>query len=136
MYLLDSQDHLVNDNFAVTEGTADCKADNPNGGPAFDACVQAINKAQFLVEPGAPALTDLLQRSRPDEEQGSSATGLLWFGGGTPKSRYNAKYGDRRMPSTSILTEPSDWLNLPTIFDENPKEFQVLYDWVAQGAQP
>ncbi len=136
MYLLDTQDHLVNDNFALTESTTDCKTANPDGGQAYDDCVAAITKAQFLVEPGAPALTDILQRARPDEEMGSSATGLLWFGGGTPKSRYNAKYGDRRMPSTTTLLQTTAWTNLPTEFDTNPAEYEKLYDWVAQGAKP
>jgi hypothetical protein len=136
MYLLDTQDHLVNDNFALTEDTTDCKADNASGSPELAACIQQITKAQFLVEPGAPAATDLLQRSRPDEDKGSSITGLAWFGGGTPKTRYNAKYGDRRMPSTTTLTQASHWTDLPTEFDLHPEEFKVLYDWVAQGAKP
>ncbi len=136
MYKMDTRDLLVNDNFALTESTTDCQTKYPTGGTAFDACVQAITKAQFLVEPGAPAVSDLLQRARPDEESGSSATGLLWFGGGTPRARYNAKYGDRRMPSTTISLNAADWTNLPTFFDQHPDQFQVLYDWVAQGALP
>jgi hypothetical protein len=129
-----TRDDLVNDNFALKEQTEDCQADNPDGGEALAACVQAINKAQFLIEPGAPAVSDLLQRARPDEEEGSSALGLAWFGGGNPKARFNAAYGDRRMPSTTDSTDMAHWQNVPTEFDQNPGEFQILYDWVAQGA--
>ncbi|HXJ20439.1 MAG TPA: hypothetical protein VMT03_09410 [Polyangia bacterium] len=129
-----SRDELVNDNFALKEQTEDCHDDNPDGGAPLDACVQGITKAQFLVEPGAPAASDLLQRSRPDEEAGDSTLGLAWFGGGNPKSRYNAEYGDRRMPSTTQSTDPAAWTDQPTHFDMHPEEFQILYDWVAQGA--
>jgi hypothetical protein len=135
LYLITgTRDELVNDNFALKEQTEDCQADNPAGGPALAACVQAISKAQFLVEPGAPAVSDLLQRARPDEDEGSSALGLAWFGGGNPKTRFNAAYGDRRMPSTTDSTDAAAWHDVPTDFDKNPGEFQILYDWVAQGA--
>jgi hypothetical protein len=59
---------------------------------------------------------------------------LAWFGGGNPKARFNAGYGDRRMSSTTDSTDMTEWQNLPTEFDNNPGEFQVLYGWVAQGA--
>lgn len=130
-----TRDELVNDNFARKEQTEDCQADNPGDGAALDACIQGITKAQFLVEPGAPAASDLLQRSRPDEDAGGSALGLAWFGGGNPKARYSAGYGDRRMPSTTISTNPADWRDSPTAFDLNAGEYQALYDWVAQGAR-
>jgi hypothetical protein len=29
-----------------------------------------------------------------------------------------------------------DWNNAPIVFDVKPQQFQVIYDWVAQGAQP
>ncbi len=96
--------------------------------------MQAVNKAQFLVEPGAPALSDLLQRARPDETSGSSPLGLAWYG--SKASRYNATYGDRRMPSTAQSPDMTTWTNPPTYFDTHPAEFQILYDWVAQGAVP
>jgi hypothetical protein len=135
LYLITgTRDDLVNDNFALKEQTEDCQSDNPDGGLALAACVQAITKAQFLVEPGAPAVSDLLQRARPDEDEGSSALGLAWFGGGNPKARFNAAYGDRRMPSTTDSTNSAQWLDVPTDFDKNPEEFQLIYDWVAQGA--
>jgi hypothetical protein len=135
LYLITgTRDDLVDDNFALKEQTEDCQADNPDGGPALAACVQAITKAQFLVEPGGPAVSDLLQRARPDEDEGSSALGLAWFGGGNPKARFNAAYGDRRMPSTTDSPDTATWHDVATDFDKNPGEFQVLYDWVAQGA--
>ncbi len=130
-----SADALVNDNFALKEQTADCQAKNDAGSLELATCIQAITKAEFLVEPGAPAVSDLLIRSRPDENAGTSDTGLAWNGGGNPKSRFNATYGDRRMPATTQSTDLSDWLDLPTPFDLEPQAFQVLFDWVAQGAQ-
>jgi hypothetical protein len=86
-----------------------------------------------LAEPGAPAASDLLQRSRPDEDGGTSAPGLVWYG--SRGKRYNATYGDR-MPSTTQSTNPSDWAEQPTYFDTNPAQFQIVYDWIAQGAPP
>jgi hypothetical protein len=136
LYVMDTQDHLVNDNFALKEKTEDCKAANPSDANKLAACIRDITAAQYLVEPGAPALSDLLQRARPDESLGTSPNGLLWYGGGNPKARYNATYGDRRMPSTTTSLVTSDWKNEPTYFDMTPKNFQVLYDWVAQGALP
>ncbi len=129
-----SRDDLVNDNFALKEQTQDCQTANPDGGEALAACIQAINKAQYLVEPGAPAVSDLLQRARPDEDAGTSALGLLWYG--SKGNRYNTTYGDRRMPSTTQSTNSADWTNRPAYFDMNAAQFQVLYDWVAQGAPP
>lgn len=88
----------------------------------------------ILVEPGALAVSDLLQRARPDEAGGTSPQGLAWCG--SHGSRYNAGYGDRRMPSTTQSTATADWTDQPTDFDTHPEEFQILYDWVAQGAPP
>ncbi|HEX4420431.1 MAG TPA: hypothetical protein VH165_21095 [Kofleriaceae bacterium] len=129
-----SRDDLVNNNFALAENTLDCRTANPSGGVTLDQCIQAITKAEYLVEPGVPALTDLLVRARPDETGGSSPTGLVWWG--SKGVRYNATYGDRRMPSTTESTDPTEWAkNLPTDFDNDPTDYQVIYDWVAQGAQ-
>ena len=126
-----TRDQLVDDNFALGEQTLACQTANPGGGPALDACIQAITKAQFLVEPGAPAVSDLLQRARPDENHGTSPQGLVWYGG--KGSRYNATYGDRRMPSTAETSDATMWLDAPTYFDDAPADYQRLYDWVAQG---
>jgi hypothetical protein len=129
-----TRDELVNDNFTIDEGTLKCQTSYPDGGDAFDACVQAISSAEFLVEPGAPAVSDLLERARPDENMGTSDAGLLWYG--SRGSRYNATYGDRRMPSTTYSTDAGDWTNAPTAFDMAPDQYQVIWNWVAQGALP
>jgi hypothetical protein len=129
-----SRDELVNDNFTIAEGTLKCQTANPDGGTALDECVQAISSAEFLVEPGAPAVSDILQRARPDEQGGTSDAGLAWYG--SKGNRYNVTYGDRRMPSTTYSTDAGDWTNQPTAFDMTPDPYQVLYDWVAQGAEP
>jgi hypothetical protein len=129
-----TRDELVNDNFALKEQTEDCADATPNDPAAQARCVQAVTKAQFLVEPGAPALSDLLQRARPDESASTSAAGALWYG--SKGARYNATYGDRRMPSTADTPDMTMWTNPPTYFDAHPADFQILYDWVAQGAPP
>jgi hypothetical protein len=129
-----SRDDLVNDNFAFAEQTLKCQMANPDGGAALSTCIANITQAQFLVEPGAPAISDLLQRARPDENAGTSAQGLLWYG--SKGNRYNTTYGDRRMPSTTVSTDAADWTDQPAYFDRNPAAFQVIYDWVAQGALP
>jgi hypothetical protein len=129
-----TRDELVNDNFALKEQTEDCADATPNDPAAQVRCVQAITKAQFLVEPGAPALSDLLQRARPDESSGTSTAGAPWYG--SKGARYNATYGDRRMPSTADTPDMTMWTNPPTYFDTHPTDFQILYDWVAQGALP
>ena len=125
-----TRDELVNDNFVIAEQTLKCQTADA-GQPVAD-CVRAITEAQFLVEPGAPAASGLLQRSRPDEDAGTSASGLAWYG--SRGNRYNTTYGDRRMPSTVYTTDPKDWTNAPAFFDLHPDQFQVIYDWVAQGA--
>jgi hypothetical protein len=33
-----------------------------DAGPAFDACIRAIAAAQYLVEPGAPSVSNLMTR--------------------------------------------------------------------------
>jgi hypothetical protein len=136
LYRMDTQDQLVNNNFALAEETADCEAMFPDDAAGRSHCVLGITSAEFLVEPGAPALSGLLLRARPDEALGSSPLGLAWFGGGSNKVRYNTDYGDRRMPSTTMSAAMADWANTPTYFDTSPQEYQVLYDWVAQGALP
>jgi hypothetical protein len=61
--------------------------------------------------------------------------GLSWWG--SRGVRYNATYGDRRMPSTTESVDTAEWAkSLPTDFDVDPTDFQILYDWVAQGALP
>jgi hypothetical protein len=129
-----TREDLVNDNFALKEQTLKCQTANPDGGAALATCIRGITDAEFLIEPGAPAVSDLLQRARPDETEGTSPGGLAWYG--SKGQRYNATYGDRRMPSTTYSTDSADWTNAPTDFDMTPGAYQVLFDWVAQGAQP
>lgn len=129
-----SPDDLVNDNFALKEGTLKCQTANPDGGVALAECIQALTQAEFLVEPGAPAVSDLTKRSRPDESAGTSPLGLAWYG--SRGNRYSVIYGDRRMPATTQSTDAGDWKNAPIVFDMSPRQFQLIYDWVAQGAQP
>ncbi|HEX3694141.1 MAG TPA: hypothetical protein VH374_02035 [Polyangia bacterium] len=38
------------------------------------------------------------------------------------------------MPATTISPDQAQWISAPTAFDMNPQDFQVLFDWVAQGA--
>lgn len=135
LYLMDTRDHLVNNNFALAEETARCQTMFPDDSAQRTDCVHGVTAAEFLVEPGAPALSDLLLRARPDEALGTSPLGLAWYGG-SKKVRYNADYGDRRMPSTTLSTTMADWTNVPTYFDVTPNDYQVLYNWVAQGALP
>jgi hypothetical protein len=131
-----SSDDLVNDNYGLTEETVKCQVGNPGGGAPLDRCIRAITLARFLVEPGAPAASDLLIRARPDEDGSTSPEGLSWYGNDAG-SRFENAYGDRRMPSTVQTTSSNDWdPKKSTPFDDDPRLFQVLFDWVAQGALP
>ncbi|HWL87002.1 MAG TPA: hypothetical protein VNO21_14445, partial [Polyangiaceae bacterium] len=129
-----TRDELVNDNFTLREGTADCKTKFPDDPAALAQCIDALEEFETLVEPGAPAVSNLLVRSRPDENGSTSPEGLAWYG--SRGSRYSTEYGDRRMPSTTQSTDAANWTNQPAYFDSKPTEYQILYDWVAQGAPP
>lgn len=127
-------DQLINDNFTIKEGTDDCQTANVGDDAAIATCIAGLDEAEFLVEPGAPGISDLLVRARPDEQGGTSPRGLVWYG--SKGSRYSTKYGDRRMPSTTQSTNQASWTNQPIYFDLKPADYQILWDWVAQGAQP
>lgn len=129
-----TRDDLVNNNFGMALATRTCQRNNPGGGVALDQCVQGITSASFLVEPGAPAVSPLLARTRPDEDGNASANGLAWWG--SQGMRYNMTYGDQRMPSTIESTDPTQWTNQPTDFDLDPASYQLVWNWVAQGAAP
>jgi hypothetical protein len=62
--------------------------------------------------------------------------GLLWCG--TKAGARVDDNGDRRMPSTNEVqtsdTTAADAAS--TYFDAHPDEYQVLWDWVTQGAAP
>jgi hypothetical protein len=127
-----SRDDLLNDNFGFALATRNCQRMNPAGGPQMDQCVQAITSASFLVEPGAPAISAWLTRTRPDED--GNAGGVLWWG--ARGMRYATDYGDHRMPSTVESIDPIDWTNQPTDFDNDPESYLIVWEWVAQGAEP
>jgi hypothetical protein len=44
---------------------------------------------------------------------------------GTADDLVNANYA---------LTDPTDWTNQPCYFDSNAAQYQMIWDWVAQGA--
>ena len=100
----------------------------------LDQCIQGITAASFLVEPGAPAVSPWLTRTRPDEDGNASASGLKWWG--SNGSRFVNDYGDHRMPSTTESTDPAEWANQPTDFDDDPASYMIVWEWVAQGAAP
>lgn len=129
---LSSWDDLVTYDFGRAEHVEECNEKNATDTKARDACIRAITASEFMVEPGAPSLSPLLRRTRPDEEGGASANGLAWFG--RAGSRFG-EHGDRRMPPSNTTKEESDdKASISTHFDLHPADYQVLFDWVAQGA--
>jgi hypothetical protein len=127
-----TRDDLLNDNFGLALAMRNCQRMYPAGGVAMDQCVQGITSAAFLVEPGAPAASAWLARTRPDED--GNATGVAWWG--ARGARYANDYGDHRMPSTAESVDPIDWTNQPTDFDNDPESYLTVWEWVAQGAAP
>jgi hypothetical protein len=123
-------DDLVNFDLAFAEGKEKCAKQHADAGARM-ACVNAISEVEYLVEPGAPALSPLARRTRPDEERDASVEGLRWFG---KSGKRFGGHGDRRMPPQNTTETTSDDRNEPTHFDEHPQDFQMLFDWIAQGA--
>lgn len=132
-YPLDSYDNIVHNNFAYGEQVTQCNSATPGNQTAIDACVAKITKTEYMVDPGNPALSTQLVRTRPDEQQSVSPTGLLWYG--SKGSRFGST-GDRRMPSLNLTADTSDDKPLPTYFDQHTADYKKLWDWVAQGALP
>jgi hypothetical protein len=131
-FSLQSYDAIVLHNFGYDESVKQCEAQFPSDPAGLDACKKAISHVQFMVEPGAPALSSMLRRARPDEDKGASVNGLKWFG--SKNSRFGG-HGDRRMPPSNTTADTSDDdPKQPIYFDEHAASFQVLFDWVAQGA--
>jgi hypothetical protein len=124
-------DEVVNFDLAFAEGQAQCAKKHAGDEAARTACVNAITEVEYLVEPGAPALSPIARRTRPDEERNASAEGLKWFGKGG--KRYGG-HGDRRMPPENTTEVTSDDRNEPIYFDTHPQQYQILFDWIAQGA--
>lgn len=114
----DTYDNIVHNNFGYEEAVGRCKAATPNDQAAIDSCVSKITTTEYMIDPGNPAQSTLLRRTRPDENQSVSPTRLLWYG------------------STNITASTSDDVAGPTYFDQNPAEYQKLWNWVAQGALP
>jgi len=125
-------DDVVSFDLAFAKGKADCATKHADQA-AYSACVNAITEVEYLVEPGAPALSPIARRMRPDEERSASVEGLKWFGKGG--KRYGG-HGDRRMPPENTTEDASDDRSAPTYFDTHPQEFQIVFDWIAQGARP
>lgn len=130
---LTSYEEVVNLDFGYGEELRACAAKFPT--PMDEAmrlaCEKAIAKVEFFLEPGAPALSPIARRTRPDELRAASPEGLKWFGSGSLRF---GSHGDRRMPPTNITPETTDDKPEPTYFDQNPADFQILFDWIAQGA--
>jgi hypothetical protein len=132
-----TREELVNDNFGYASAKFRCEQMFPADAIAKAKCIRDITSSGFLVEPGAPAISSWLSRSRPDEEGNASPNGIAWWGSTTAANpRYNTDYGDRRMPSTMVDPDPTHWTNQPTYFDRNPDDWYTVWQWVAQGAAP
>ncbi len=125
-------DDVVNFDLAFAEGREKCVKKHAGDEALRTTCVNALTDVEYLVEPGAPALSPIARRTRPDEERGASPAGLKWFG--KDGKRFGG-HGDRRMPPQNTTEATTDDLNEPTYFDTHPAKFQVLFDWIAQGAK-
>jgi hypothetical protein len=130
---LDTHDSVVSFNFGTQNEITACDKNFPGDAVARQACVDAITSVEFFFEAGAPAASPGLRRTRPDELQSTSPEGLAWYGGA---SRFDGMHGDRRMPPQNVSADPADDQPLPTHFDKVPGDYQILFDWVAQGMMP
>ena len=130
---LDTYDNVASFNFGTQNQINACNKSFPDDAAARQACVDAITAVEFYFEPGAPAVSPGLRRTRPDELQSTSPEGLAWYGGA---SRFAGTHGDRRMPPQNITADVADDQPLPTYFDKVPGDYQILFDWVAQGMMP
>lgn len=133
LHLLNSYSDVVLRNFAFYESQARCQQKYPMDATAEQACEKAITQVEYMIERGAPAASGLAQRCRPDDLKSVSPEGLLWYGFGS--SRFG-RDGDNRMPSTTTtpVTDMGQPPALPTYFDEHPADYQIIFDWIAQGA--
>jgi hypothetical protein len=129
-----THDDLVNFNLAYYEEKSDCEAQFPNDPAGLQACLDAITAVEYMVEPGVPSWSPFMRRSRPDENGSTSPTGLKWYG--SSGNRFGS-HGDRRMPPHNTTADlADDDAAAATHFDMKPSDFQLLWDWVAQGALP
>jgi hypothetical protein len=130
---MDTYDNAVSFNFGTSNATIACDTQFPSDTDGHQACVDAITNVEFYFEAGAPAVSPAIRRARPDEQQSTSPEGLAWYGG---SSRFGGAHGDRRMPPHNTTADMSDDLPLPTHFDNVPGDYQIFFDWVAQGLAP
>lgn len=129
--VLATYDNIVVEDFGHKEGVTNCQKMHPNDPAGEKTCEDAITHVEYLVEPGNPAVSGVMRRTVPDEQKSVSPTGLLWYG--SKGSRFGND-GDRRMPPSNITADTSDDMPVPTYFDDNPDQYQLLWDWVTQGA--
>jgi hypothetical protein len=135
LYHLSSYDDLVLRNYAYYEAKQACDTVGAQDAGAQTACEQSITRVGYMIEPGAPANSNLARRCRPDEQKSLSPVGALWYGNRNG-DRFDV-HGDRRMPSTNTSPAAPDAGQLagpPTYFDNSPDKYQVIFDWIAQGA--
>jgi hypothetical protein len=130
---MDTYDELLSFNFGFNNKVIACDTQFPNDPAGHQTCVDAITNMEFYFEPGNPAVSPAMRRSRPDEQKSVSPEGLAWYGGA---SRFAGAHGDRRMPPQNTTADMSDDLPNPTYFDKVPGDYQVFFDWVAQGMKP
>lgn len=127
-------DDVVNFNLAYYEEKSDCEAQFPNDPAGLQTCLDAITAVEYMVEQGSPSWSPLMRRARPDENGNTSPTGLKWYG--SSGNRFGS-HGDRRMPPHNTTADlADDDATAPIHFDMTPSDYQLLWDWVAQGAQP
>ncbi|MFS8070556.1 MAG: hypothetical protein ACMG6S_29680 [Byssovorax sp.] len=130
---MDTYDQLANTNFGLDNKIIECDTQFPNDPAANKTCVDAITAVEFYFEAGVPAASPGARRLRPDELKSVSPEGLLWYGSGG--SRFGAK-GDRRMPPQNTTPDLADDKPDPIYFDKVPGDYQIIFDWVAQGMKP
>ena len=130
---MDTYDQVANFNFGLNNKVLSCDTQFPSDPVAHQMCVDAITSVEFYFEAGVPAVSPGARRTRPDEQKSTSPEGLLWYGGA---SRFAGSHGDRRMPPQNTTADPADDMPNPTYFDKVPGDYQVLFDWVAQGLKP
>src|SRR5262249_30866888 len=121
LYKLQSQAELVDNDFGYESGKERCRMMFGSDAAGEAACEQALTRSESMVEPGAPALSEVTIRTRPDEDLGSSENGLSWWGG-TARRRFGDT-GDRRMPKTNLTPDTADDENIPTYFDTHPRDY-------------
>ncbi len=131
---MDTYDQVTNFDFGLNNKTLACDTQFPNDPAAHKTCVDAITSTEFYFEFGAPAVSPGSRRTRPDEQKSVSPEGLVWYG--SNGSRFAGAHGDRRMPPQNTTADMSDDLPNPTYFDKVPGDYQILFDWVAQGMKP